>query len=217
MNVLIEDISSVQDEDLQNKPDYVTDERWKKILRIRPLEDKKRSLLAGKLLCQMCEKYGIANPVYGTVGSGKPILLDHSQLAFSLSHSGEYVVLVYDEVVKAIGVDIQQIRAVSEGVKKRILHEKEWLHFHNAGDQKDVSIKEMDEILTMENLLLNRIWAIKESYVKMTGEGLSHDFRKLCIDFEKGTVTDENLLSAYYKELEVPDGYVAAVTIDNKE
>lgn len=75
----------------------------------------------------------------------------------------------------------------------------------------------MDEILTMENLLLNRIWAIKESYVKMTGEGLSHDFRKLCIDFEEGTVTDENGLSAYYKELEVPDGYVAAVTIDNKE
>lgn len=214
MKIIMDTIASIAETDLQVKPEYVTDERWEKVLRIKPLEDKKRSLLAGKLLYQMCETCGIKEPVYGTVGSGKPVLSSHPQLVFSLSHSGEYVTLVYDEGVKAIGVDIQQIREVSEGVKKRILHEKEWMYFPNTGGQKEVSIKETDEIPTMENLLLNRIWAIKESYVKMTGEGLSHDFRKLCIDFEESTVTDEKGNRVFFEEIEAPDGYVAAVTID---
>ena len=213
MKVLIEDVSFVKDEDLQNKPDYVTDERWEKILRIRPLEDKKRSLLAGKLLHQMCEECELDTPMYGTAGSAKPVLVNHPQFVFNLSHSGKYVVLVYEEGAKAIGVDIQQIRAVSDGVKKRILHEKEWVLLGDECGQKNVSVKETEGILTEENRLLNRIWAIKESYVKMTGEGLSHDFRKLCIDFENGIVTDENGNRACYKELEAPDGYVVAVSI----
>ena len=205
MKVLIESVSSVQDIEVQNKPDYVTDERWEKILRIRPLEDKKRSLLAGRLLARMCEECGIAEHVYGTVGSGKPVLISHPKWAFSISHSGEYVVLVYQEDVKAIGVDIQQIRIVSEGLKKRILHEKEvlWL-------EKNVRRTVPDA----ETIMLNRIWAIKESYVKMTGEGLSHDFRKLCIDFEAGTVMDETGRSASFLEPDVPEGYVAAVAIE---
>lgn len=214
MKIRIDRIESIAEMDLQTKPEYVTDERWEKILKIRPLDDKKRSLLAGKLLHQMCEACGIKEPIYGTVESGKPVLSNHPQIVFSLSHSGEYVALVYDEGIKAIGVDIQQIRKVSEGVKKRILHEKEWLYFQNVGGRTDVSVKEADEILTGENIWLNRIWAIKESYVKMTGEGLSHDFRKLYIDFEAGTVTDENGNRVCYEELDAPDGYVAAVTIN---
>lgn len=214
MKIVIETISSIAETDLQSKPEYVTDERWEKVLRIRSLEDKKRSLLAGKLLHQMCEECGVKEPVYGTVESGKPVLSSHLKIAFSLSHSGEYVVIVYGENAKAVGVDIQQIRVVSEGVKKRILHEKEWMYFQNEGKQKDVLMKEVDSILIEKNRLLNRIWAIKESYVKMTGEGLAHDFRKLCIDFEEGTVTDEKGNQACYEELEAPDGYVAAVTMD---
>ena len=214
MKIIMDTIASIAETDLHVKPQYVTDERWEKVLRIKPLEDKKRSLLAGKLLYQMCETCGIKEPVYGTVGSGKPVLSSHPQLVFSLSHSGEYVTLVYDEGVKAIGVDIQQIREVSEGVKKRILHEKEWMYFPNKGEQKEISVKAAGGMLTEGNRLLNRIWAIKESYVKMTGEGLSHDFRKLCIDFEESTVTDEKGNRVFFEEIEAPDGYVAAVTID---
>ncbi len=213
MKVLIEDVSFVKDEDIQNKPDYVTDERWEKILRIRPLEDKRRSLLAGKLLHQMCEACGLDTPMYGTVASGKPVLVNHPQVVFNLSHSGKYVVLVYEEGAKAIGVDIQQIRAVSDGVKKRILHEKEWIWFSSEVEMWRKNPNGKVKRSSGENILLNRIWAIKESYVKMTGEGLSHDFRKLCIDFDKGIVTDENENRANYKELEAPDGYVVAVSI----
>ncbi len=215
MKILIDTIASIAESDFKYKPVDITDERWEKVLRIRPLEDKKRSLLAGKLLNQMCEACGIKKPVYGTEGSGKPVLSSHPQISFSVSHSGEYVVLVYEENIRAIGVDIQQIREVSKGVKKRILHEKEWMYFRSEAGRKEESVGETEAILLEENRLLNRIWAIKESYVKMTGEGLAHDFRKLCINFEEGTVTDEDGNCACYEELKVPDAYVAAVTRKN--
>ena len=203
MKVLIENISSVDKQDLMAKPEYITDERWEKVTRIRPLEDKKRSVLAGKLQCRMCEECRVVNPVYGIAPGGKPVLLNYPQLVFNLSHSGEYVILCYQEGAKSIGVDIQKIREVSTGLKKRILHENEsaWLKERFSGAEVPV-------------IILNRIWAIKESYVKMTGEGLSHDFRKLCIDFENSTICDESGSVVSFLEPDMPNGYVAAVVID---
>lgn len=198
MQILIESISSVKEEELQEKPLYVTEERWEKIKTIKPIDDKKRSLLAGKLLSRMCEELEIDNPTYGATQKGKPVLVSHPDVAFNLSHSGEYVVLVYEKGIPSIGVDIQEIRKISESLKRRLLHEEECI----------------PEALSQEerNVLLNRIWAIKESYVKMTGEGLSHDFRKLRVEFENKTVTDENGKNAYFEEYEAPEGYVMAVT-----
>ena len=207
MRVLIESIASVDDKDLEQKPQYITPERWEKILRIRPMEDKKRSLLAGRLLHQMCQECGVEQPVYGTVKSGKPILVNRPEFVFSVSHSGEYVVVAYTENAKAIGVDIQEIKSMSAGLKKRLLHENEilWL-------EKEISSKEIRDV-TDETLYLNRVWAIKEGFVKMTGEGLSHDFRKLNVDMEEKTVKDENGYTVSFLEPEVPKGYVMAVII----
>lgn len=197
MEFLIAHTALAEEEILQNKPDYITEARWKIITGLRSLEDKKRSLLAGKLLYRMQEACGIQNPVYGTEKNGKPVLLSHPQWAFNISHSGEYVVLAYKKNIRSIGVDIQQIKEFSEGAKKRILHEKERFYFQN-GNREDI----------------NRIWAIKESYVKMTGVGLSCDFRDLYIDFTNKTVTDKEGKRVPFRELAVPKGYVAAVVIE---
>lgn len=214
MKVLIENIASVAEMDLMEKPQEITQERWARIMRIRPIEDKKRSLLAGRLLHKMCQECGVTDPIYGTTGNGKPILRGTHVPAFGISHSGEYVVVVYAENVSAVGVDIQQIKSMSEGLKKRLLHEKEWEILSDGpfAFQKDVEEIGRDQEIG-ETLLLNRIWAIKESYVKMTGEGLGHDFRKICVDLKEHIVTDENGGSVPFFEPETPDGYVMAVII----
>ena len=68
-----------------------------------------------------------------------------------------------------------------------------------------------------KNLFQNRIWAIKESYVKMTGEGLSHDFRNIYTEIEKGVITDESGRSAMFFEPDAPQGYVIAVAEEKHE
>lgn len=208
MKVLIENILSVNEMDLQQKPDYILEERWEKITRIRPVEDKKRSFLAGRLLHQMCGSYGIKDPVYGTVKNGKPVFINYPQIVFSISHSGEYVVVAHTEDVVAVGVDIQQIKNMSNGLKRRLLHEKEfiWLEEKMSALQSEKSAEEM--------IYLNRIWAVKESYVKMTGEGMAHDFRKLYVDLDKKIVTAENGRSVSFIEPEVPEGYALAVVVE---
>lgn len=192
MELLIEQIVSVRDEELIEKPKYVTRERWDRIQKMVQEADKKRSLAAGKLLHQMCEAYQIDNPVYGTILNGKPVLLSHPQIAFNLSHSGAYVVLAYEKGKRAVGVDIQQIRTISEEMKKRILHEKEWGYPLDKG-------------------LLNRIWAIKESYSKMKGMGLALDFRDIYVDLKESTITDKNGVSISFAEPKAPEGYVMAL------
>lgn len=192
MELLIENIASVEDTDLQKKPEYITEERWERIQRLGQEADRKRSLLAGKLLYRMCKSCQIENPVYGTIANAKPVLISHPQISFNLSHSGDYVVLVYEKNTEAIGVDIQLIRLISEGMQKKILHKKEWEY-------------------PINNTLLNRIWAIKESVVKMTGKGLATDFRSLYVDMEQGIVTSVDGTNVPYKEPTAPDGYVMAV------
>lgn len=218
MKVLIESITCVDETDLQKKPQEITQARWERIMQIRPLEDKKRSLLAGKLLHRMCQECGITDPVYGTVKSGKPVLVGHSEIAFSISHSGEYVVVVYTSKTAAVGVDIQQLKSMSEGLKKRFLHEEERLWMENQIAvllSKENAEKQNDNELPVEMRYLNRIWAIKESFVKMTGEGLAHDFRNLCVNLEEKTVTDENGKRVAFIEPEAPEGYVMAVVLEN--
>lgn len=200
---------------LEGKPYYMDDIRWEKMQRLRMEKDKLRSLASGYLLNKMCKELAIPEVEYGYEKNGKPYIQGQKQLAFNLSHSGDYAVLAYsgecqalemDDIGKAlgassltqsIGIDIQQIRPMREGMKKRILHEKEQV-------PSGLSLEE-------ETLYLNRIWSIKESYVKMTGDGLSLDFRNIYIDFEEGCVKAEQRPIAFFMEDNSLPGYTMAV------
>lgn len=206
MRILIETIADVQEEELERKPDYITEKRWKKIQSLKALEDKKRSLAAGRLLARMCKELAVENPVYQTGEKGKPYLKNCPDFVFNLSHSGEYVALAYHQKSTEVGIDIQKIRKLSDGMQKRILHPKE------------ISENCYDEMSEEEkNLFQNRIWAIKESYVKMTGEGLLHDFRNIYADIKNRTITDERGRSAVFFEPDAPQGYVIAVAEEKHE
>lgn len=103
--------------------------------------------------------------------TGKPFFPNCDHLHFNLSHSGEYAACVLAD--HEVGVDIQKVQgaAAVRRIAPRILH---------AGE---AAYRE-------EERMLYRIWTIKEAYVKATGEGIRRDFRKIRVDFEKGTVED---------------------------
>ena len=178
------------------RPFFVDEFRWKKMQSIKEKNDKMRSLASAYLLNTMCEKIGINSPEYGCKEKGKPYLKGHEEIAFNISHSGDYAVLVYN-MQGVNGIDIQQIRTLKEGMKKRILNQNEVV-------PDGFTIEE-------ENVYLNRIWCIKESYVKMTGEGLALDFRRIQIDFLEHQILEDGIVKGYFKEDMSLPGYVMAV------
>jgi len=217
MKILIKKIQSSDTSCLltKSKPYFIDDVRWQKMKSIKMEKDKLRSLASGYLLYKMCEDLEIKNPRYENSQKGKPYIAGYQNVAFNLSHSGDYAVLAYSKIsVEAegvsqsaacvlphvVGIDIQQIRPLHKGMKKRILHEKERI-------PEGLSTEE-------EIVYLNRIWAIKESYVKMTGDGLRVDFRKIRIDFEKGSIENENRQQGYFVEwMGLPDYTMSICTM----
>lgn len=194
------------------KPFFVDDVRWEKMQSLKSDKDKLRSLASAYLLNKMCKELGIENPHYEYGEKGKPYLAGWENAVFNLSHSGEYAVLAYvvndderniaQQKTEELGMDIQEIRPMKEGMKKRILNEKELLPLSFSKEE--------------EANYLNRIWCIKESYVKMLGVGLSLDFRKITIDFAGGKVMADGYETAYFSEDNSLSGYVMA-TCCNKD
>lgn len=96
----------------------------------------------------------------------KPRLAGDTDLDFSLSHSGEFVLVAVAQGV-AIGADIETapFRAFgSAALRRRMLAPAEE-HLGDAPDDPSA------------RAALARVWTAKEAFVKATGEGLSRDFR----------------------------------------
>lgn len=184
------------------KPDWMEEKRWKDIQKLKAQVDKKRSFVSGYLLDSMCRDWGIENPDYGYTEKGKPFL-NGVDCTFNISHSGDYAALAYHTSTNPIGVDIQKIRPMRDGMERRLLHIKE--------------MKQLPEEYENRLHYLNRLWAVKESFVKMTGEGLSCDFRTVYADFDNGMVTGEDGVVARFSVWEWEEDYYLAVCSTGKE
>lgn len=156
-------------EDPRNRVDWkerMVVGRWKKIVRYAALEDRQTGAGAGLLLRYAFEQEGI--PFCGDsfyVGThGKPY---HKRICFNLSHSGAYVICVTDK--KDVGCDIQKIKAVHSPMMNRFFSEEERNYVNIADDEQ-------------KNERFTRIWALKESYLKMTGEGLTRNLVDVSFD-----------------------------------
>lgn len=128
---------------------------------------------------------------------GKPYFKDFPEVFFNLSHSGDYVACVVSD--KEAGVDIQEYRSIKMNLADKILHERERSLYG----------------INLQPKQLLQIWAAKEAFVKCTGDGLSKDFKELCVDFTAGEVTDT--VNGKRLQLMMPEaleGYVLAVCVE---
>lgn len=147
-------------------------------------------LSAGALLYDvLCEKLGLSpesTPPFAIEykEGGKPYLAERPDVHFNISHSGDYVcVAVGDEPV---GVDIQE-----KGTKRKELCDAEpdgdydrerkvAERFFTPADKAMLSACGRAEYRD----LFFRMWSIKESYVKLTGEGMSQGLSGFEIDWQ---------------------------------
>lgn len=146
----------------------LSEERREKILRKNHLEGRKEALGAGLLLKEVLVRFGHTQEEIRINENGKPEI---EGFHFNLSHSHEMAVCVVGE--DEVGCDVEKVGAFRENVEKRICSERERVYLEGfSGDER-----------TRE---FYKVWTRKESYVKMTGEGIRFP---LCqVEFLQGEI-----------------------------
>ncbi len=175
------------------------EERKEKILRYKLVEGRKQSLGAGLLLKWALQRHGVAADKLSYGPNGKP---EADGMFFNLSHSGEWAVCAISNA--SVGCDVEEIAQVREGIAERFFTEKE-VQYLNCFD----GAQKQHEFF--------RLWTLKESYMKMTGEGMSLGLNRFEFDLEGQPKVrrDGKVCGCYIKEYELP-GYKLAVCAEDE-
>lgn len=146
--------------DIERALTAVSDYRRNKALRC-PSEEKMRCCLGVELL--LYRALGVTEPVGYALGeNGKPYFAD-GRACFSLSHSCNFAVCAVSDC--EVGVDIEAPRQNTLRIARRFFTEDEY--------ERIVKSSEPDELFC-------RLWVIKESYIKATGDGFKTPLDSFC-------------------------------------
>lgn len=138
----------------------------RKLERIRPAASRAKSLGAELLLQIMLGRLGISpGRELAEEPGGKPYFPEHPEVGFNVSHSGAYVACVVSQ--GASGVDIQEIRPGKADVAGRYFSPWEQEYIRQAKNPEKAFIE---------------IWALRESYLKKTGEGMRLSLRAFFLE-----------------------------------
>lgn len=200
VKVYLSDVSKLPDPlDNPELLNELPEERRDKILRFKQEKDRKQSLGAGLLLEQSLEQHGFDLADIRNSENGKPEIVG---VHFNLSHSGDMVACVISE--QPVGCDVEQMDKRRTGVAKRCFTMREFEYLDGIDEEK-------------QNGEFYRIWTMKESYLKMTGEGitLALDRIEVIFDDDVSIFRDGKKEECYIREYHVP-GYKLTVCAKEK-
>lgn len=175
--------------------------RKKKVLRMSADHSRRQSLGAGILLSIALSERGLTEEETKTGPHGKPYLPGEDRFFFNLSHSGSRVMCAVAE--EPVGCDVQQITDIREyqRIASRFFAQDEVLSMERIADDQE------------RKELFFRYWALKESYIKATGEGFSMPMNQFSICFpEDGSpvLRGNSQANVSLFELRMNDGYCYA-------
>lgn len=201
------DTSPLENEELFKKHfDTVSTYRKKKIERNRLLKDKSLSLGAGILLDFALQSFGLREKdmEYISGENGKPFFKNHPEIHFNISHSKSCVICSVSD--NPVGCDTEKIGKADLRIAKRFFAEKE-KNFVN-------SITNTEE----QNESFYRIWTLKESYIKYTGNGLAQGLASFYfeLDDEIALYDKGNKVNLFFKEYKI-NGYKIAVCAEEND
>ncbi len=153
----------------------VTPERREKSKRFVKEVDQYRSLLGEAMLRNVLKsQFDISNVEIGYGSCGKPYLQHVENLHFNISHAGEYVaVAVHD---KALGIDIEKPRELSEGLLEMVFTEVE---------RRQLQVDDATEQCAIQ------LWTLKESYIKAIGLGLQKPLQEFSFTFGDAIIVND--------------------------
>ncbi len=144
-------------------------EKKNRLMRFYREEDRLRGLY-GELLLRyaIIQRIACSNSQiqFRTNDYGKPELIGDNPVQFNLSHSGIWVVTAIDE--NPVGIDVEEIQPIDLDISE---------NYFSPEEHRDLLAKEdkFDYFFTL--------WALKESYIKILGKGLSHPLNAFSISF----------------------------------
>ena len=94
---------------------------------------------------------------------GKPCFRIHPEIRFNISHSGDLVICAVSDF--EIGIDIQEkSRMNTDRIAKKVMSSAEHKKYLESSERQD---------------FFYRVWVMKESYVKWTGDGITRELHSL--------------------------------------
>lgn len=171
MLYIFENLNKIDSLFFKSKQSLLSEQRFEKIKRLKSSKAKNASIAVYLLLrLGLLQKYGINEAAMFKFGKHKkPFLKDYPHIFFSLSHSDNVVACAISDSV--IGVDVQIISPIEKKLAKRVLTESEYLEFEKSKVPDDYFCK---------------VWTVKESYLKKTGDGITKELREISADSISG-------------------------------
>lgn len=168
------DVRQLQTEEVYKQAlAFVSPYRRQKIALLKHQKDKNRSLGAALALHRALMEYGLEERMmeYNNGAQGKPYFRYHPEIFFSLSHSGDYAICSIGEC--EIGNDIETVKDGRLRVAERFFAEEE-----NQWILQAKTTPEMEERMF-------RLWTMKESFLKVTGLGMSLALKDFTININE--------------------------------
>lgn len=141
------------------------------------VSQKQQSIIGKKLLLKGLEyEYGISLLPRIILGEfGKPFFIDYPKIHFNISHCDKAVACILSS--HPVGIDVECIKELDIDLAKYISSEEEF-----------------NKIITSLNpaLAFTKLWTEKESYCKLTGQGL--DSRDVIRDILKNNPSKFNTI-----------------------
>lgn len=155
------DIRQFNEETYMHTYEELSPYRRQKIALLKHEQDKKRSIGAAAALDHALLEYGLRERMmeYEFGRHGKPYLRDYPEIFFSLSHSGDYAICSIGR--KPIGNDIEKVREGRLQVAQRFFSIQETAWVYRAEGRREQEDR------------MFRLWTMKESFLKVTGMGMS--------------------------------------------
>ena len=157
----------IYDFDLGAALNDISEQRREQALKFKFELGQRQCVLAYLLLKKVLrEEYGIIeNPTFGYGEHGKPFIVDHPEIHFSLSHCREAVACAVSD--RPVGIDVESIREFRESLVRYTMNDTELQQIMSA-ERPDVAFI--------------RLWTMKEAQLKLTGRGISDNMKGVLAD-----------------------------------
>lgn len=166
----------VQLPDPKNEPECMeglSEVRIERILKYQHEKGRRQSLGAGLLLKEVLHRFGKGEAHIRFGQNGKP---ETEGIYFNISHSGNLVICAVSDL--PVGCDVEVVGTYHEGVVRRFFSEKEKFYLENIA-------------VTERSRAFYRIWTARESYMKLTGEGMRLELSEFEVELVGSKVDDK--------------------------